>query len=107
MSTTPHATVDITRSACASASVIRSPSPAAVVALAPRTSGGLYRQNACLRQGPWTRVRGSRSAARRAASLGFTGPMSATSATDARQRLIAELREHALVIGEVTLTSGQ
>jgi orotate phosphoribosyltransferase len=33
--------------------------------------------------------------------------MSATSATDARQRLIAELREHALVIGEVTLTSGQ
>jgi orotate phosphoribosyltransferase len=27
-------------------------------------------------------------------------------ATDARERLIAELREHALVIGEVTLTSG-
>jgi orotate phosphoribosyltransferase len=26
---------------------------------------------------------------------------------DARQRLIAELREHALVIGEVTLTSGE
>src|SRR3954470_11487011 len=26
---------------------------------------------------------------------------------DARERLIAELREHALVIGEVTLTSGQ
>ena len=25
---------------------------------------------------------------------------------DARERLIAELREHALVIGEVTLTSG-
>ena len=27
--------------------------------------------------------------------------------SDARERLIAELREHALVIGEVTLTSGQ
>ncbi len=27
--------------------------------------------------------------------------------TDARERLVAELREHALVIGEVTLTSGQ
>jgi orotate phosphoribosyltransferase len=27
--------------------------------------------------------------------------------TDPRERLIAELREHALVIGEVTLTSGQ
>jgi hypothetical protein len=27
--------------------------------------------------------------------------------TDARERLIAELREHALVIGEVTLTSGR
>src|SRR4051794_39341329 len=26
---------------------------------------------------------------------------------DARERLIAQLREHALVIGEVTLTSGQ
>ena len=26
---------------------------------------------------------------------------------DARARLIAELREHALVIGEVTLTSGE
>ena len=25
---------------------------------------------------------------------------------DARERLVAELREHALVIGEVTLTSG-
>jgi hypothetical protein len=25
---------------------------------------------------------------------------------DARERLIAELREHALVVGEVTLTSG-
>jgi orotate phosphoribosyltransferase len=33
--------------------------------------------------------------------------MSATSATDARERLVAELRDHALVIGEVTLTSGQ
>ena len=27
--------------------------------------------------------------------------------TDARERLVAELREHALVIGEVTLTSGR
>jgi orotate phosphoribosyltransferase len=27
--------------------------------------------------------------------------------SDARQRLLAELREHALVLGEVTLTSGQ
>ena len=26
---------------------------------------------------------------------------------DARERLVAELREHALVIGEVTLTSGR
>ena len=26
---------------------------------------------------------------------------------DARERLIAELREHAVVIGEVTLTSGR
>jgi orotate phosphoribosyltransferase len=29
-----------------------------------------------------------------------------SSGTDARSRLVAELREHALVIGEVTLTSG-
>ena len=29
------------------------------------------------------------------------------SAAAARERLIAELREHALVIGEVTLTSGR
>ena len=27
--------------------------------------------------------------------------------SDARERLVAELREHALVIGEVTLTSGR
>ena len=33
--------------------------------------------------------------------------MSAGPAADARARLIAELREHALVIGEVTLTSGR
>ena len=26
--------------------------------------------------------------------------------SDARERLVAELREHALVVGEVTLTSG-
>ncbi|MEA2443531.1 MAG: orotate phosphoribosyltransferase [Thermoleophilales bacterium] len=33
--------------------------------------------------------------------------MTAPSATGARERLITELREHALVIGEVTLTSGR
>jgi orotate phosphoribosyltransferase len=34
-------------------------------------------------------------------------PMSAVLSSSAQQRLVAELREHALVIGEVVLTSGQ
>ena len=38
------------------------------------------------------------------AGIGYGAPMAAS--TDARARLVAALREHALVIGEVTLTSG-
>ena len=37
---------------------------------------------------------------------GTTGGGRGRERPDARERLIAELREHALVIGEVTLTSG-